>query len=87
MTCMRAYLGNREKGSHSAQEQIDLLTNHKRYLAEKAYNLQLKQHYVDAKIAYWRAVLAGDEEKAGEIGESARSISEALRASRKSCLV
>lgn len=80
---MRAYLGNRGNGAHSAQEQIDLLTNHQRYLAEEAHSLQLRQRYVDAKIAYWQAVLAGDEAKAGEIGESARSISKELRASRE----
>lgn len=76
---MRAYLGNRGKGARSAQEQIDLLEGHKRHLAEEAYSLQLRQRYIDAKIAYWRAVLAGDAAQAEEIGKSARLISQELR--------
>ena len=80
---MRVYLGNRGKGAHSAQEQIDLLESHKRYLAEEAYSLQLRQRYIDAKIAYWRAVAAGDDSQAEAIGESAKLISKELRASRE----
>jgi DNA-binding transcriptional MerR regulator len=76
---MRAYLGNRGKGAHSAQEQIALLESHKRHLAEEAYSLQLRQRYIDAKIAYWRAVLAGDAAQAEEIGRRARLISQELR--------
>jgi DNA-binding transcriptional MerR regulator len=80
---MRAYLGNRDKGAHSAQEQIALLEGHKRHLTEEAHSLHLRQRYIDAKIAYWRAVLAGDAARAEKIGESVRVISRELRTSRE----
>jgi DNA-binding transcriptional MerR regulator len=80
---MRAYLGNRGKGAHSAQEQITLLEGHKQHLAEEAYSLQLRQRYIDAKIAYWHAVVAGDAAQAEEIGKRARLISQELRAARE----
>jgi DNA-binding transcriptional MerR regulator len=80
---MRSYLGNRGKGAGSAQEQITLLEGHKQHLAEEAYSLGLRQRYIDAKIAYWRAVLAGDAAQAEEIGKRARLISQELRASRE----
>lgn len=76
---MRAYLSNRGKGAHSAQEQIALLERHKQHLAEEAYSLQLRQRYIDAKIAYWHAVAAGDTARAKVIGERARSVSSELR--------
>ena len=80
---MRAYLGNRGKGAHSVKEQIRLLENHQHHLAEEAYSLQLRQRYIDAKIAYWQAVSVGDAAQAEEIGKSARLISQELRASRE----
>jgi len=80
---MRAYLDNRKQGTHSAQEQIELLENHKQRLAEEAHSLGLRQRYIDTKIAYWQAVVTGDMAQAKAIGESARSISEELRASRE----
>ena len=76
---MRAYLANRE-GSHPAKEQLDLLESHKQHLAEEA-SIHLRQRYIDAKIAYWKAVLTGDEPQAKEIGKSAKLISQELRAS------
>ena len=80
---MRAYLANRGQGAHSAKEQLDLLENHQQHLAEEASRLGLRQRYLDAKIAYWQAVLAGDTAQAQEIGKSAKLISQELRARDK----
>lgn len=80
---MRSYLENRKHGKNSAQDQIELLEHPKRHLAEEAYSLQLRQRYIDAKIAYWHAVVAGDVAQAEEIGKRARSISQELRASQE----
>ena len=80
---MRAYLANRGHGAHSAKEQLDLLESHKQHLAEEASRLQLRQRYIDAKIAYWQAVLAGDTAQAQEIGKNAKLISQELRAREK----
>lgn len=76
---MRAYLENRAHGERSAREQVGLLEAHKQHLAEEACNLQLRQRYIDAKIAYWQAVAAGDAARAEAIGASARLISSELR--------
>lgn len=80
---MRAYLRNRGQGARSAEEQIRLLEGHKRHLAEEAHSLELRRRYIDAKIAYWRAVLTGDAAQAEGIGKSARLISQELRAARE----
>ena len=76
---MRAYLENRVHGQRSAQEQIGLLEAHKQHLAEEACSLQLRQRYIDAKIAYWQAIAAGDAARAKAISASARLISSELR--------
>lgn len=80
---MRAYFNNKKGGAHAAKEQLELFESHQRRLAEEARNLELRRRYIDAKIAYWRAVEAGDLERARAIGERARSVREALRASKE----
>ncbi len=80
---MRAYLENRKQGDRSAKEQIDLLESHKQHLAEEAYSLGLRQRYIDAKIAYWHAVAAGNTAQASSVSERARAISRELKASRE----
>lgn len=76
---MRTYLENRQHGEHSAREQVGLLEAHKRRLTEEAYNLQLRQRYIDAKIAYWQAIGAGDAARAKAVSASARRLSSELR--------
>ena len=76
---MRAYLENRAHGQRSAQEQVGLLEAHKRHLTEEAHNLHLRQRYIDAKIAYWQAIGAGDAAQAKAISAGARLLSSELR--------
>ena len=76
---MRAYLENRAHGQRSAQEQVGLLEAHKRRLAEEARNLHLRQRYIDAKIAYWQAIGAGDAARAKAVSAGARLLSSELR--------
>ena len=57
---MRTYLKNRSQGAQAANEQVELLETQKKRLAEEAHNLELRQRYVDIKIAYWKAVASGD---------------------------
>jgi DNA-binding transcriptional MerR regulator len=57
---MRSYLKNRSLGAQAANEQVELLETQKKRLAEEAHNLELRQRYVDIKIAYWKAVASGD---------------------------
>src|SRR5256714_6367342 len=57
---MRTYLKNRSQGAQAAKEQVELLETQKRRLAEEAHDLELRQRYVDIKIAYWQAVASSD---------------------------
>jgi DNA-binding transcriptional MerR regulator len=61
---MRVYIGNRGQGARVAQEQIGLLSSQRHRLKQEAHFLELRQRYVDIKIAYWNAVGEGDIEKA-----------------------
>ena len=76
---MRSYLENRKHGGRSACEQIELLEAHKRHLAAEADSLRLRRRYIDAKIAYWHALAAGDAAGAGAISERTRALSSELR--------
>ena len=60
---MRTYLKNRFLGAQAANEQVALLETQKRRLAEEAQYLELRQRYVDIKIAYWKAVKSGDTQQ------------------------
>ena len=81
---MRAYLKNRGRGAESAQEQIDLLETHKQHLADEARFLEVRQRYVDAKIAYWSAVRDGDATAISEKVAHSEIVASELRAARKS---
>jgi len=60
---MRAYLKNQNLGEQAADEQVELLETQKKHLAEEARLLELRRRYVDAKIAYWKAVKSGSKEE------------------------
>src|SRR5579859_162415 len=60
---MRTYLKNRGQGAQAASEQVALLETQKKRLAEETLSLKLRQRYVDAKIAYWKAVQSGEPKK------------------------
>jgi DNA-binding transcriptional MerR regulator len=60
---MRAYLKNQSLGQEAADEQVELLETQKKHLAEEVHNLELRQRYVDAKIAYWNAVKSGSKKQ------------------------
>lgn len=76
---MRTYLSNRGLGTSSAKEQIALLEAQQRRLIDEARNLKLRRQYIDAKIAYWRAVASGKSKAAEIIAKNARKIAKALR--------
>ena len=76
---MREYLGNRERGTDAAEEQIELLDRQRTRLLEEAHFLQLRQRYVDVKIDYWKAVEAGDEERIAATGQQATDIAKELK--------
>jgi DNA-binding transcriptional MerR regulator len=76
---MRAYLAQHGPDARAAGQQIELLERHRQHLGREAQVLQLRQRYIEVKIAYWRAVASGDEVQVQAITERARAISEELR--------
>ena len=76
---MRAYLKNRGKGAQAAGEQVKLLEAQQQRLADEAHYLQLRQRYVETKIAYWHAVAAKDKKEAAAISQSAQIIAKELK--------
>lgn len=79
MSDMRAYVANNARGDAAAGDQAELLERQERHLAEEARRLELRQRYVRIKVAYWRAVEAGDTERAAAIGAEARTLADELR--------
>jgi DNA-binding transcriptional MerR regulator len=76
---MRKYVANGHLGAEAAAEQIELLTNQSARLAAEAEHVALRRRYVRLKIDYWRAVEAGDNERADLIGAEARTLADALK--------
>ncbi|NEA42255.1 MerR family transcriptional regulator [Streptomyces sp. SID11233] len=76
---MRSYVENGQLGRAAAERQIALLDERAERLAEEARLIKVRRRYVDLKIAYWRAVAAGDDAEAERLAEDARSLVKRLR--------
>ncbi|KQV74581.1 hypothetical protein ASC61_05940 [Aeromicrobium sp. Root344] len=76
---MRQYIANGHQGPDAAAGQIELLSNQAERLAAEAEHLAVRQRYVGLKIDYWRAVEAGDTERAALISDEAGKLADALR--------
>jgi DNA-binding transcriptional MerR regulator len=76
---MRTYIANGQLGPDAAADQVTLLSNQERRLADEAKHVALRQRYVRLKIDYWRAIEAGDAERADLIGAEARLLADELR--------
>lgn len=79
---MRRYVANGAVGPSAAGEQIELLQAQAERLELEAERLALRTRYVRLKVDYWRAVAAGDAERAELIGAEARSLADALHGTR-----
>jgi len=80
---MRQYMANSHSGSSAAAQQIELLAEQGRRLAEEAEQVALRQRYVALKIDYWHAVQAGDPERAELLSGEARALADDLKKRRK----
>jgi len=76
---MREYLNNRSRGSNAADAVIQLLEAHERRLKTEQMFLKLRKQYVGLKIAYWKAVKAGDQAQVKQIGEMAQKLAHDLK--------
>jgi DNA-binding transcriptional MerR regulator len=80
---MRTYLENRAHGDDAVAEQIELLTAQQHRLRDEAQALRLRQEYIDAKLAYWWAVDAGDDQARAQMTECVHAIARQLRTVNK----
>jgi MerR family transcriptional regulator, aldehyde-responsive regulator len=80
---MRAYLKNQNLGRQAAGEQIELLETQKKYLAKEARSLELRQRYVEAKIAYWKAVRSGSAKQIEATRKQTYAIAQELKLPNK----
>jgi DNA-binding transcriptional MerR regulator len=78
---MRTYVANGAHGPAAAPEQIRLLADQQQRLAAEAEQIELRRQYVQIKIAYWRAVEAGDVPLTDQLSEQARTLAGDLRKS------
>jgi DNA-binding transcriptional MerR regulator len=79
---MRTYVANGRLGPSAAAEQIELLEAQERRLTLEAEHVALRQRYVRLKADYWRAVEAGDTERADRLSGEARLLAEALKSAK-----
>lgn len=80
---MRVYLSNRGRGADGADEQISLLETQQRRLTAEYHALQVRREYVEAKIAFWKAVKKGDQQQVALLRERASEIIPRLKALRQ----
>ena len=76
---MRTYVANGAVGAAAAPEQIRLLADQQHRLAVEAEQIELRQHYVRIKIAYWHAVEADDVALADTLSDQARALADDLK--------
>ena len=79
---MRHYIENTDLGAAAADEQVKMLAEQADRLAVEAQQIAVRQQYVKLKIEYWRAVAAGEGERAEHIAAEARSLVPALKPAR-----
>jgi len=80
---MKQYVANGRIGPSAAAEQIELLGEQQRRLAQEAEQIALRRRYVAIKIDYWNAVQAGDEARAELLSGEASALADDLRDTRK----
>lgn len=81
---MRTYVANGDLGPAGAAEQIELLAERERRLAQELEHIALRRRYVALKIDYWRAVEAGDTARTEVLSNEARVLADGLTRSKKS---
>lgn len=76
---MKAYLINRNKGALGAGEQVVLLNRQMTHLVDELKYSQLRIKYVEAKIKYWHAVEAGDEDAVKICAETTYKLADEMK--------
>ena len=76
---MRQYLRLREHGREAAAEQKALFQAHVEKVAEQIRQLEIRQRFLNGKVAYWDAQMQGDTELAGQIAAQNQEIAKELK--------
>lgn len=76
---MRRYLRLREHGRAAAAEQKALFQAHAEKVAEEIRQLEIRQRFLDGKVAYWDAHMKGDTELAEQIAAQNQEIAKELK--------
>ncbi|GHO77946.1 MerR family transcriptional regulator [Ktedonobacter sp. SOSP1-85] len=76
---MRRYLRLREYGREAAAEQKALFQTHAEKVAEEIRQLEIRQRFLDGKVAYWDAQMKGDTELSAQIAARNREIAKELK--------
>ena len=76
---MRRYLRLREHGREAAAEQKALFQAHAEKVAEEIRQLEIRQRFLEGKVAYWDAQMKGDTELAEQIAARNQEIAKDLK--------
>ena len=76
---MRRYLQLRERGDEAAAEQKALFLAHAEEVADEIRKLNLRQCYLNGKVAYWDARMKGDMELAEQLAAQNQEIAKELK--------
>ncbi|WP_220197458.1 MerR family transcriptional regulator [Ktedonospora formicarum] len=76
---MRTYLTLREQGDETAVEKRELFQAHAEKIGTQIEQLQIRQHYLAFKVAYWDARARGDFAEAERIALEYENIVKDLR--------
>jgi MerR family transcriptional regulator, aldehyde-responsive regulator len=75
---MRALMHARGHSPETVDTKIALLAAHRNKLAAEIRSLRARKRFTENRIAYWQAVLAGDETEAGRLTAEGDALSEHL---------
>ena len=75
---MRTYLAHLKEGSAAADQQLALFEAQKKALEQELAQKHEHLHYLEQKVAFWKAVQSGDDAKAREIGEIASGLAKQI---------
>lgn len=76
---MRQYLQMRDRGREAAAEQKALFQAHAEKVAEEIRQLEIRQRFLDGKVAYWDAQMKGDTDLAEQIAARNQEIAKDLK--------
>ncbi len=79
LDAMRTYLQQRERGDEAATEQKALFLAHAEEVANEIHKLEIRQMYLQGKVAYWDARIKNDIELANQIATQIREIAKELK--------